>query len=272
MEFLKKHYEKLILGLVLLGLGVAVAFLPFKISSERQELSDLTEKMVKKPVKPLTNLDLTIQESVLKRMAIPALMDFQSTNKLFNPIPWMQTKDTPPRLIPSNKAGPNLTVVTNITPLYLKLSLEGANLSADSNSAVYVIGIVKEASPKVSDRAKKTTYCRINEKKDKDGIIVIQANGALENPTSVVLELLDTGEKVTLTRETKDVPYKRIDGYAADVSYPPEHLPPWKNKRVGDLLKFNGEDYKIVAINPNELILSANSNQKKWTIKSNQTL
>jgi hypothetical protein len=272
MDFLKKHYEKLILGVVLVGLGAAVAFLPFKISSERQTLDELTRTIVKGKVKPLTNLDLTIQENALKRMATPVSLDFGTSNKLFNPIPWMQTKDSPPRLIPSNKAGPNLTQVTNIIPLYLKLSLEGANLSADSNSAVYVIGIVKEASPKLKDRTKNTTYCRINEKKDKDGIILVQANGPLENPTSVVLELLDTGEKVTLTKETKDVPYKRIDGYAADVSYPPEHLPPWKNKRVGDVLKFNNEDYKIVAINPSELILSANSNQKKWTIKANPTL
>jgi len=272
MDFLKKHYEKLILGLVLIGLGVAVAFLPFKISSERQMLQDLTTTIVKRPVKPLTNLDLTIQENMLKRMATPALVDFSSSNKLFNPMPWMQTKDNPPRLIPSNKAGPNLAAVTNITPLYLKLSLDGVNMSADSNSAAYVIGITREAAAKVSDRAKKTTYCRINEKKDKEGFILVQANGPLDNPTNVVLELLDSGEKVTLTRETKDVPYKRVDGYAADVSYPPEHLPPWKNKRVGDVLRFNNEDYKIVAINPNELILSANSNQKKWTIKSNQTL
>src|SRR5262245_47986947 len=271
MDFLKKHYEKLILGVVLLGLGVAVASLPIKITSERQTLTELTEKNTKPRVTPLTNLDLTVQETVLKRAGVPALVDFSSSNKLFNPFPWMQTKDTPPRLIPSNKAGPGLTVVTNITPLYLKLSLEGANLSADSNSAVYVIGITKEAAQKVPDRAKKTTYCRLNEKKDKEGIIVTKANGPLDDPASVVLELLDTGEKVTLTKQSKEVPYKRIDGYAADVSYPPEKLPPWKNKRVGDVLKFNSEDYKIVAINPNELVLSANSNQKKWTIKSNQT-
>jgi hypothetical protein len=271
MDFLKKHYEKLILGLVLLGLGVAVAFLPFKISSERQDLTALTQTITKRKVPPLTNLDLTIQENVLKRAGIPALIDFSSSNKLFNPIPWMQTKDTPPRLIPSNKAGPSLTVVTNITPLYLKLSLEGVNLSADSNSAVYVVGITKEAAPKVADRAKKTTYCRLNEKKDKDGIIVTAANGPLEDPTSVVLELLDTGEKVTLTKQSKETPYKRIDGYAADVSYPPEKFMR-KNQRVGEMLKFASEEYKIVAINPNELVLSANSNQKKWTIKSNQTL
>jgi len=271
MDFLKKHYEKLILGVVLLGLGVAVASLPIKITSERQTLTALTEQNIKPKVTPLTNLDLTVQETVLKRAGVPALIDFSTSNKLFNPFPWMQTRDNPPKLFPSTKAGPGLTVVTNITPLYLKLSLEGVNLSADSNSAVYVVGITKEAAPKVTDRAKKTTYCRLNEKKDKEGIIVTAANGPLEDPTSVVLELLDTGEKVTLTKQSKETPYKRIDGYAADVSYPPEKLIR-KNQRVGDMLKFNSEEYKIVAVNPNELVLSANSNQKKWTIKSNQTL
>src|SRR5437660_558638 len=111
MDFLKKHYEKLILGLVLLGLAVAVAFLPFEISRERQTLTDLTATIIKKPVKALTNLDLTIQENALKRMAVPALVDFSSSNKLFNPMTWMQTKDTPPRLIPSNKAGPTAAIV-----------------------------------------------------------------------------------------------------------------------------------------------------------------
>jgi hypothetical protein len=272
MDFLKKHYEKLILGIVLVGLAGAVAFLPFKISKERQDLEDLTHTIIKRKIPPLTNLDLTIQENALKRMGVPALVDFSTSNKLFNPMTWMQTKDTPPRLLRKDQAGPVATVITNITPLYLKLSLEGVNLSADSNSASYVIGITKEASPKTSERTKKTTYCRINEKKDKEGFILVQANGPLDNPTNVVLELLDTGEKVTLTKESKDVPYKRIDGYAADISYPPEHLPPWKNRRVGDMLRFNNEEYKIVAINPNELVLSANSNQKKWTIKANPTL
>ena len=41
MDFLKKHYEKVLLGVVLLGLAVAVAFLPFKIASEKQKLEDM---------------------------------------------------------------------------------------------------------------------------------------------------------------------------------------------------------------------------------------
>jgi hypothetical protein len=51
-----------------------------------------------------------------------------------------------------------------------------------------------------------------------------------------------------------------------DLKYAPENKS-WINRRVGASLSFNGEDYNIVAITENEVVLSAKSNQKKWTIK-----
>ena len=41
MDFLKKHYEKVMLGVVLLGLAVAVAVLPFMIASEKEKLEEM---------------------------------------------------------------------------------------------------------------------------------------------------------------------------------------------------------------------------------------
>ena len=72
MDFLKKHYEKVLLGVVLLGLAVAVAFLPFKIASEKQKLEDMRNQLIHPKVKELTNLNLTLPDTVLKRMAAPA--------------------------------------------------------------------------------------------------------------------------------------------------------------------------------------------------------
>jgi len=60
MDFLKKHYEKLILGVVLIGLAVAVAVLPFFISSEKDKLNQMKANVLHPKVKPLTNLDLTV--------------------------------------------------------------------------------------------------------------------------------------------------------------------------------------------------------------------
>ncbi len=65
---------------------------------------------------------------------------------------------------------------------------------------------------------------------------------------------------------SKDQPFRRIDGYMVDLKYAPENKT-WTNRRVGASLSFNGEDYNIVAITENEVVLSAKSNQKKWTVK-----
>jgi hypothetical protein len=262
MDFLKKHYEKILLGVVLVGLAVAVAFLPFKIASEKQRLEDLRNTLIHPKVKPLTNLDLTVSESALKLMATPAPVEFSPPNKLFNPMPWQQTRDTPPRLIRSDKAGPTAAVVTNITPLYLRITFDSVNLGADG-SAKYVIGVQKEASPVASQRNKKQSYLKLNDKNETFTISAV--NGAPENPTNVVLTLNDTGDSVAIT---KDLAFKRVDGYMADIRYDPERKS-WSKQRVGSSLSFNGEDYIIVAITQNEVVLSAKSNQKKWTIKPN---
>jgi hypothetical protein len=66
MDFLKKHYEKIILGVVLIGLAVAVAVLPFFISSEKDKLTQMKTAVLHPKVKPLTNLDLTLPEQALQ--------------------------------------------------------------------------------------------------------------------------------------------------------------------------------------------------------------
>jgi hypothetical protein len=54
----------------------------------------------------------------------------------------------------------------------------------------------------------------------------------------------------------------------ADMKYDPEKKV-WRNQRIGSTLSLNGEDYNLVAISTNEVVLSAKSNQKKWTIPYN---
>jgi len=56
-----------------------------------------------------------------------------------------------------------------------------------------------------------------------------------------------------------------VDAYIAALKYSPEGKN-WQDQRVGDDLKFAGDDYIVVAINQNEVVLSAKSNQKKTTL------
>ena len=259
MDFLKKHYEKLLLALVLVGLVVAIAYLPFKISSEKQSLEDLRTSLTHPKVKPLTNLDLSVPSNTLQRMDVPVVVDFSEPNRLFNPRRWLKTADN--RLIPAETAGPRTAVVTNIAPLYLRLTLDNVNVTAD-NTARYGIGVERQNAAKPADRAKKQTYVKLKEGNDIFALESVQ--GKPEDPTSITLTLKDTGEAAVITKEK---PFARVDGYMADLKYPPESKS-FTQRRVGSSINLNGEEYKIVAISQNEVVLSA-PNQKKWTIKLN---
>ena len=261
MDFLKKHYEKVLLGVVLLGLAVAVAFLPFKITSEKQALEDMRNSLKHPKVKPLTNLDLTLPDAVLKRAAAPAMIDLSTPNKLFNPMPWQKAADGHLIKVDATNIGPNAVTITKMVPLYLKLTLN--DVTSMESGVGCKIGIENEAAPNLKDR-KKEKYCKLGDKNET--FVVRDIKVAPDSPTNatVVLELNDTAQRVTLTR---DQPFRRIDGYMVDLKYAPE-AKTWTNRRIGSSsLSFNGEDYNIVAITENEVVLSAKSNQKKWTIK-----
>ncbi len=262
MDFLKKHYEKVLLGVVLLGLAVAVGFLPFQISSEKQKLEDMRNQLIHPKVKPLTNLDLALPDAVLKRVAVPALVNFSAPHRLFNPMAWQKAADGHLIKVDATNIGPNAVTITKMVELPLKLTLD--NVMFSDSGPRCVIGIEKEAAVNPRDRSKTQKYCSLNTKTDTFTLREVKV--APDNPTNVVsvtLELNDTGQRVTVTKEKA---FRRVDGYMVDLKYAPENKS-WTNRRVGATLSFNGEDYNIVAITDTELVLSAKSNQKKWTIK-----
>lgn len=265
MDFLKKHYEKILLGVVLIGMAVALALLPFFIGSEKQKLKDMASAVLHPKVKPLTNLDLTLSEQALKRLASPAVIDFGPPNRLFNPMPWQKTAEN--HLILRESVGPSRVVVTNVTPLYLELTLDSVNLS-DPNNPQYVIGIEKQADPNASHRRKTQRLCSLNPPSKNETFTMLEVKGKPDDPTQIVVQLNDSGEKAVIT---KDKPFQRVDGYMADLHYDLEKKV-WPRERVNSPpITLNGEEYKIVAINQNEVVLSAKLNGKKWPIKANPT-
>ena len=258
MEFVKKNYEKILLGLVLLGLAVAVAFLPFKISSENQRLLEMRNSG-QLPVPALPELDVRPFEAVLDRVSTPAQVDFSEPHKVFNPMPWQLDADH--RVIPGTKVGPNMVTVSNVSPLFLIINLDKMVPLAGS-APTYLIGVERQAAPLPSARGKRLVYCRPGDKKDI--FTLLEAQGPPEDPSKLVIQLAD-GEKGEIT---KDNPFKRVEGYKATLRYGPEKRT-WIDQRVDSVITFNFDSYKIVRIAPDEVVLSALSNQKKWTIKNN---
>src|SRR3954467_10420378 len=114
MDFIKKHYEKLLLGVVLLGLAAAVVFVIVKIPSEREELENKRKGLLAPKIKPLTNLDLTLSDAALKRVATAAVLDFGSPNKLFNPMRWQRAVDQHLVRVDSGNVGPQAVQITKL--------------------------------------------------------------------------------------------------------------------------------------------------------------
>jgi hypothetical protein len=171
-------------------------------------------------------------------------------------MPWQKAADGKP--IPRSQVGPGAVTVSNITPLYMRLTLDPQVTPVESNLFKYIIVVEKQVA-----KTKRAYYVKLNEKSTDGTFQLVDVKGKPEDPSQVTVVLNDTGERVTIT---KDKPFERVDGYMADLDYKLENRH-WTTQRVGATLPFNGEQYKIVAINQTEVVLSA-PNQKKWTIKS----
>ena len=166
MDFVKKHYEKILLGFVLLGLVGALVFLPFMIASDQDKLQKIREGIFHSKVTPLPALDLAQETNVLERLQSPYKLDFSTTNKLFNPVQWQITPDG---VLRKNSAGNEvgLAVVTKITPLYLILTLdliETNSLDTNDLGARYAISMERQAAALPSQRGKRQHYASVGEK------------------------------------------------------------------------------------------------------------
>jgi hypothetical protein len=254
MEFIRKNYEKILLGLVLMGLVVAVVFLLFLVANEKQRLEDLRNKIINRTPKPLPALDLSVTEDLLKRGEARTVLDSTTTNKLFNPERWQRTADGRLIKVPVGSEVQRLEVV-RIAPLYFIVTLD--SISVSDLGPRYVIGVEQQMAARPR---KQQFYSSPGEKKP--WFVLREAQGPPENPTALVLELSDSGEKISIA---KDKPFRRVDGYVADLKYPPENRT-FFNRRVGSAIFFGGVEYIVVAIAPDEVVLSA-PNQKKWTVK-----
>src|SRR5579863_6114623 len=161
MDFLKKHYEKIVLGLVLAGLVGALVFMPFYIKSDQDGMKQLTESILfGSSVQPLPNLDFTSKSNIIQRQANPYILDLDTTNKLYNPGEWQKTPDGV--LIPAKATGPKFVVVTNITPLYTIINLD--SVTTNELGARYVISVERQADKNPAKRHKQAHYISVGDR------------------------------------------------------------------------------------------------------------
>lgn len=259
MDFIKKHYEKVLLSIVLLGLAVAAALLPLKVSSIKEEI----ERNIPNPrPKELPSIDLSTNLMVIQRIQRPAPVTLANEHNLFNPVQWQKRPDGGMiKILTGNEVGPGALKVLKITPLNLVIELEGA--VTEGETVRYKFALTREADKNVSRRRRTSQVIALGSKNDI--FLLKEVRGPKENPTEAVLEL-DNGNKTVVV--SKEKPHIQVAGYTADLRYDPENKS-FNGRRVDDALPFAGESYNIVAITENEVVLSAKSTSKRTTVKWN---
>lgn len=262
MQFLKNHYEKIVLSLVLLGLAVAAGALPMRVSSEKENIESTVGGIVRTQPKPFEDYTdyRSTNQALVTRLKNPDKLELHQGHNVFNPVQWKKAADGRVFKIQNgNELGAGALIVSNISELRLTVSFEG--LSGAADNPLYEISVIRETEP----TPKQTR--RVSRKTPKNNLFeLISVEGPPDAPTELVIQL--NGQKVQEPIHfSKEKPYSRVIGYSADLYYPIEKQN-FPNRKVRDELDLkNDEKHKIVAITPEEVVLSAQSSQKRTIIK-----
>ena len=253
----RQHYEKLLLTLALLGLGGAVWILYQSSQREEEKIRTSVRDYATRKTRSAEPIELTNYQGSLKAAATPLDLELTLPHNLLNPVTWQRKPDgSLIKIQTGSEVGPGQMAITNISPLYFRITLERI-VSPGS----YFFGVQNEAATNALLRGKASRYANLTDNKKNPVFTLVEAKGPPDNP-ELVLELVESQQHVSVS---KDQPFQRVEGYTADMIYKVDGRN-FKDRRVGDVLNFGGENYKIVAINPNEVVLSALLNDKKFTV------
>jgi hypothetical protein len=251
LQFLKKHYEKIILCLVLLGLAAAAIWMGNIIRDVQKEVDDATSP-IPPSKKALDPLDLTTDLLALAAVTNPPPVILSGAHNLFNPVAWKRKPNGD--LLKILKTGADaLDILTN-TPLYTIIGYDHS-----SGGGVYVLDIT------IHSMKKPPIYAKKGDVNKKWPFIIRGIKGAEDNPDELQLEIPETGQTVSIS---KDNPYKAVDGHTVDLRYEPE-LRTFNKQKVNDTITLDNEQYKIVEITDRSVTVESISNHKKTTINWN---
>ncbi len=251
----KRHYEKVLLGLALVGLIYAVVHLAMKREEEDAKIREYEKGIQKKKTKEVPSVDLDALQKSLDSAKNPPGLNFGLPHNLFNAVKWQKRPDgSIIKIEKGTEVGPDALKLAKVTALNTIVTISGVAGSGLNMTAL------QEASTNIGLRRRITSYVTTNATHGTKLFILRDIKSGPE----AVIELVG-GERVSVTAEKA---FTRVDGYKVDLQYPPENRS-FTEKRVGDVLPLAGEDYIIVAITQNEVVVSAVSNKRRTTIRNN---
>lgn len=275
MEFLKNHYEKIILSVVLIGLIGSAGFLALQSMGLRSMMTEL-QTIKPMPSPPPTSSRTNDFNEALTNARAPQEVDYEGGHKIFSPEKIIKNLQTEEVLV-EGQVGPRNLEVRSITSHALNLVQETRTLL--DKTSLYIKYLTEYEQGSMATRWGKTSVregrqVRLSGPVSRSkGIQLLVTKASedlsdLSDPTAIETELeLTVGgglpEKLVLKGTnvwSKDILF------SAHLYYPPTKRD-YVGVRVGTPLRFAGDTNTIIQITDTEVTLRASSNNKRTTIK-----
>lgn len=270
MEFLKNHYEKIVLSVVLAGLVGAVVVLILMAVDMRGVLqADPTN--VSRTVSKVTPVDSTNYLVLLSNVTNPPVVNFDAGHKIFNPDKLME--GTNGQLFTTKDVGVNKLQILKIVPLDLILF---PHLRGSAERPGLYLGVKTDYEPPPYNRimipnsvtaGKELKFGRTVTRDKGFKIHVTDVAGDPKAPDTVRigLEFSVAGNVLTNLSLTMSNEWRHTVEYAADLAYPPENLP-YPDSRVGRQMLFAGETNTILEIRAEGITVKEESTEKRTSL------
>jgi hypothetical protein len=262
MDFLKKHYEKIILSVVLLAVVYFALRLPQEISAARQELISDIERLKEGATNRISELDLTGRIQMVQQLYAPTTNQFSGPHNVFNPVQWKLGRDGNYVKVPSPDDVVNQLKIVAIRPLKLVVGIEEGTSGTGDATRIKVSVMDQSLMPK-SRQGKQIRNPRLGGATPdaNDLFKVISFKGEPSKISELVLELRKGSKQITLATGK---PYEEIVGYEADALFELDGKT-FKEMREGSSIRFDNEIYKVIAITSSNVTIEAQSTPKRYT-------
>lgn len=254
MQFLKRHFEKIILSAVLAGLGAAALWLSVAVKDAQVTIKSAISNAP--PAKAWTNLDIAAYTNAIERLTQAPALTLTGEHNLFNSVLWKMQRDG--TLVKVTKSGVDALSVTDIRPLYFTIS----NVDRASDGFVMVSQHAKQPPVRY--------FATIGEKPSaKKPYPIVGTNSAPGNPSMLILQVQipETGETVSVS---SNAPYRSLELYEVNLKYSASDVTNvFINKYLNDTLQLSEDSFKIIAITSNAVTVqdtrTLQKTEKPWS-------
>lgn len=269
-QICRQHYEKIILSIALLLLGGAVLYFYAESKAASEKVHQIPVDFGRKAVNSVGPAQLTNHAAALKQAERPPGLILSGPHNLFNPVKWHYGKggEKEIKIVHGDEVGPNAMRLSRVKPYHLWVAYDKVSTSSSSGETVvigYWVNVTNESFVAARDLRKRTPsrMLSLNETNADMPLVLREVKGPPAEPTEFGAELIREQEGRFTFAPGK--PFSKVIGHEAELRFP-NSTNVTGFLRKGSDLTIDGQPYKIVDITSSEVVLSEDSNDKRYTI------